>query len=360
MSKRAWLITGLIGVPLILIGYYLFNPAQDEPRVRTGKAVIEKISATLFLDGKVELSGKRDIRVQTLGTVRSVGAYLGDRVKKGQLLVTLETRELEAQRKAAQAQVQSAQETLRQIRNIPPVPVPGLENATSSIIRGAELEVRTARGVVERINTQIKAASVTSPVEGTVLNKNVNPGMAVSPEMTLMTIGELKNLMIRAQITETDYLKIKKGQRVKITGEAFPGREYFGEISNIAQVPTTGATIGGVSGIGTTNAPEGTYPVEIRIVSKDTVLKPGFSTSLEVVTTTKDRALVVSNEAIIEREDKKQVYIVQRNVVKIRRVRTGIEAEEKTEIVEGLTAGDRVILNPDENKLKENTKVKVK
>lgn len=355
MKKKVLIGIGIALVVIIMIvANIIRNQGEPGVRVDTSKAALGKIKSTLFLEGKVDLKEQRDIRSKVIGEIKSVKVSIGQKVTKGQVLVYIDTSDLVNQKEQAEEQLNLAKEKRNQVRNAPVIPGQG---SNSSAVKAADIEVKSAQSAIDKIKRQIEEATIKSPVDGIVLYNNAQIGMNTSPENTLMTIGNINDLMIKAQVTEMDYLKIKKGQRVKITGEAF-SQEYEGQVVSIAQVPTPGANINGLE-VGGSKQTETSYQVDIKIVSKNSALKPGFTTSLEVVTENKSKALVVPNEAVVEKDEKSVVYVVKQGKVKIAEVKIGIEGDDKTEIIKGIKAGDVVILNPDENILKENSKVKI-
>lgn len=356
MNKKLIIIIGVVVIIGLLIGVNIIRN-QDEKliSVKTAKVAKEKITSTIFVDGKVDLKEKRDLRSKIVGVIKEVQIETGAKVSAGKAVIYLETKDLDLQKEQAEIQLELANDKLSQAKSMPVIP--GQANQKEVSIKGAELEVKSAKAALDKVKSQLKETVIKSPIAGTVLFVNAQVGMTVSPDMTLVTIGNINNLIIKAQVSEMDILRIKKGQLVKITGEAINDKEYRGKVSDIAQVPTTTTGIPGGASIGG-QAEATTYQVTIKITDRNTLLKPGFTTNLEVVADSKSQALVIPNEALIDKDDKKVVYVVEKDEVKIKTVKTGIDGDEKTEITKGLLNQEQIILSPDENVLKKGTKVK--
>lgn len=358
MKKKIIIAVGIIILIGLIIGVNIARNQGDKSlTVTTAKLTQGKISATIFVDGKVDLNGKRDIRSRIMGTVKEVKVNTGDHISSGQVLVYLDTKDLELQKEQAQTQLDMANDKLNQAKTVPATTIPGQTASADSAVKAAQLEVKSAQAALDKVKSQLVDAVIKSPIDGTVLSRAVQEGMTVTPDVVLFSVGNIKDLIIKAQISEMDILKIQKGQKVKITGESFADKQYNGEVSDIAQVPETLTGLAGVTAA-TASSDSTNYQVTIKITDQDTLLKPGFTTNLEVLTASKDNAKVIPNEALMEKDNKQVVYVVEKGLVKIKTVQTGITSDDKTEITGGLKVDDVVILNPDEKVLTENKKVK--
>ncbi len=102
------------------------------------------------------------------------------------------------------------------------------------IIEQAQAKVERARAALEMAQTNLDYATLTAPLAGIILSKNMEPGEYVAPGTPVVTIGDLEHTWLRAYINETDLGRIKYGQKVKITTDTYPGKVYEGRVSFIA------------------------------------------------------------------------------------------------------------------------------
>ncbi|MDD5447825.1 MAG: efflux RND transporter periplasmic adaptor subunit [Actinomycetota bacterium] len=157
------------------------------------------------------------------------------------------------------------------------------------------------------------------------------PGSLVVPGSPIFNIVDLRNMTFVANVTETDVIEIKPYQRASINFEAYPSRTFGGAVISVADTTTTDAS-------GAT-----TYKVTIKLDPTDIDLKIGMNGSVRIVVATKQGALAVPADAVIEKKGKKFVFVVEDGKAKLTPVEVGIINEETIEIASGIRAGDRVI-----------------
>ncbi|MEN6459457.1 MAG: efflux RND transporter periplasmic adaptor subunit [Thermoguttaceae bacterium] len=102
-------------------------------------------------------------------------------------------------------------------------------------IRQGETRLMQAKAALQLAQVQLSYATIDSPLDGVVLSKNIEPGEYVAPGTAVVTVGDLVNVWLRAYIEESDLGRVKVGQRASVTTDTYPGKEYRGRISFIAQ-----------------------------------------------------------------------------------------------------------------------------
>ena len=155
-------------------------------------------------------------------------------------------------------------------------------------------------------------------------------------------------LKIKVPFDETDVMVIKRGQKVNITSDANPGRVFYGSVIYVSPVVSKAAE------------QNRTVDVEIKFshLNEDR-LPVGASVDTEIILETKKDALIVSTNAVIERDDNKFVYVISEGRIKKVNVKTGISSWEYIEILDGIREGDRVITSLDVAGIGEGKRVKV-
>lgn len=263
-----------------------------------GRGSIEKtVSAT----GTLEAVSEVDVLAQMSGRVEKVYADYNQRVKKGQLLVKLNTDMLKLQAEEEQAAVRKAQANydlqLLNYENQQKLAEKGLvsdydlkSSKTSLDVDAAELA--SAQSALKVIETEINQyAYITSPIDGIVLDRDVEEGTSVvsstsSSASALFTLAEDLSLMdIKTEVDELDIAAIKKGQEAKFTVEALPSQVFKGTVSEVRLVPKTSDNV--VS-----------YYVIVRARNVGGKLLPGMTAQVDFIEQSKKDVLVVPNAAL--------------------------------------------------------------
>lgn len=219
-----------------------------------------------------------------------------------------------------------------------------LAKANLAQISMKEKDIETAQASVNRSKIQLENAQdrledtlVTAPLTGTILTKNVEEGQVISSKMSsvaaegapLVTMADLEKIYVNTDVDETDIGKVKAGQSVKITVDAFPNQVFDGEVLRIAP---QGKVIQNVT----------TFEVITEIKSDTNILKPGMNAEVEIMVASANNVLLVPNEAILDVRENKMVRVVGEE--RPRRVETGVSNWEKTAIRSGLEEGETVIV----------------
>ena len=205
-------------------------------------------------------------------------------------------------------------------------------------IRLAKAQIETNKIDLSLADQRLKDTKVFSPIDGVVSERNVQSGQIISSGISnvgggtlVMVLSDLTRLFILASVDESDIGKVKLGQKVILTADAFPGKRFFGKIERIA---TRGVNISNVV----------TFEVKIEVQGRDKqLLKPEMTANVDIIVADKAEVLIVPSEAVLR---KKGDYIVRVKMddgrLEERRVKVGISDGVVTEITEGLNQGDTV------------------
>ncbi|MCL2805133.1 MAG: efflux RND transporter periplasmic adaptor subunit [Treponema sp.] len=235
------------------------------------------------------------------GKVEAVHVDYNDTVKRGDILARLNTDMLRLQRDQQQASVQKARANYElQLINF--------RNQEALAARGliSEFELRTSRTTLDNqradlavaeanlrvIDTEINQyAFITSPIDGIVLDRNINVGDTVvdssnNNSSSIFTIAEnLREMQIEATVGELDVTSIHRGQEVRFTLESLPGRRFSGVVENLRMIPVISNNV--VS-----------YTVIINVENRDGSLLPGMTCAVEFIVERSENVQLVSNAAL--------------------------------------------------------------
>lgn len=202
--------------------------------------------------------------------------------------------------------------------------------ATADDIAAQQAAVDAAAAAVEAAQASLSDTVITAPVSGTITTQDANPGETVSPGVPLVSMVADGKYQATAEVSETDIGKVKVGDAVIATLDAYQGATFSAKVTTVDPSATV---TNGISG----------YGVTVTFDTEDPRLSAGLSTNLRIITATKDSALQVPASAIITSGTSTFVYVKGPSGAVQTPVVTGIEsADGHTEIVSGLSPGDAV------------------
>lgn len=177
-------------------------------------------------------------------------------------------------------------------------------------------------------------AEVKAPIKGTVIRYYVDIGDSVIPQEPMpqepvLNIAYMDKVKIVVNVGEKDISKLRKGEKVRVSVDAYPEESFLGRVVRVAPAVDPRSR---------------KVKVELEIENKDHRLKPGMFADVEIIYNEHKNVLVVPRIAVLEKEGRKILFTVEDDRAKLREVKTGVSDEEKIEIVEGLTERESVVI----------------
>lgn len=316
--RRPW-VWGVALLALASAGGYAFwaqrSRAAQAPAYVTETVARGPIALSVIANGTLQPTRSVSIGSELSGTVLRVLVDVNDRVKKGQVLVELDTAKLgdlvkrsratlaSAQAKLTQAQVATREartslDRLEEVSRLSGGKVPARteldtaratwETAKSSEL-SAQASVADATAAASTDETNLSKASIRSPIDGVVLTRTVDPGNAVAASLqavTLFTIAEdLGKLRLQVNVDEADVGAVQVAQKASFTVSAYPSRKFPAKVTRVAFGSTT-----------TDNVV--TYITYLEVDNQDQSLRPGMTASATIAATERSDALLVPNTAL--------------------------------------------------------------
>lgn len=299
-------------------GYFYWQQSQAKlaaPSYITEPAARGNLTLTVTANGTLQPTRSVNIGSELSGTVLRVLVDVNDQVKKGQVLVELDTAKLNDQvtrsraaLNAAQAQVAQASATVKEARaslarfeevarlsggKVPSAAELDTARATMARAEAGEASARanldSARASLTTDETNVAKAFIRSPIDGVVLTRSVDPGNAVAASLqavTLFAIAEdLRQLQLRVNVDEADVGRVKVGQKASFTVSAFPSRRFPAAITRVS----FGSTI-------TDNVV--TYVTQLDVSNTDQSLRPGMTATSTIIAVERQDVLLVPNTAL--------------------------------------------------------------
>ena len=176
-----------------------------------------------------------------------------------------------------------------------------------------------------------RTPSVTSPVDGFVGKRSVDPGAMVNTNTAIASVVDISRLRLVVNVVEKDLRMVSAGDSAVVEVDAYPGEKFNGKIARVAPVldPATR-----------------TAAMEVEIPNSDNRLKPGMYARINLTVEEHKNALVVPKNAVVDFENKRGVWVPNdENRAKFVPVKLGIESADQIEVVGGLKEGDKFVTN---------------
>jgi HlyD family secretion protein len=359
-NKKIWIIVAVIAA--IAIAVWLFSGGKKEEKVsfETAKVETQDVHTTITATGTIEPVTSVTVGTQVSGIVSKLYVDYNSVVKKGQVIAELDKTNLISELNTARANLASAESTANyELANFNRyktlfdkglVSADEFENAQLSYKKAKE-QVNTSRESVQKAQTNLGYATITSPIDGVVLSKSVEEGQTVAASFNtpeLFTIAQdLTNMRVIADIDEADIGGVVDGQRVTFTVDAYPDDLFSGQVKQVRQQATTESNVV-------------TYEVVISAPNGDLKLKPGLTANVTIYTMEKNGVLAVPtkalrftpNEALLSKgqtiedcEGGPKVWTLEGQTFKAHKVQTGMTNGMTTEILGGVDEGTDVLVD---------------
>jgi HlyD family secretion protein len=401
MTKRILIGAGAFVLLAVIVIASVKGGGSKGENVYAELAKSRNIQAIVTAPGEVDPKVKVNISAHIVGKIERLYFKEGDLVRKGQKLVDLEKFAYQAQYDRARAALSNSNIEVIRAKA-------GMATADAAYKRAVNLErqgiqaqelydrsrqdfqnaqaaygsaqegVLQAQALLQQAKTDLDRTTIVSPIDGKAVELNAHEGEVVvtgtmnNAASVIAVIADLSEILVEAEVGETEVTGIKVGQKAKVHVDAVPDKEYEGhvvEIGSSAAAKQTGGT--GLR----------YFKVKVQIDNPDDRLRPGMTSQVSIITTTAPTALSVPIQSVVERvppspkkpgkgadeeEDentpkRKYVFLVKDGKAVMSEVKTGVSDATHVSIESGLKATDQVVTGPFRilKKLKDGDKVEV-
>jgi len=354
-SKIVWLAAG-VAVIAALLAMNAKKPVMVRIiELKPGELrVIVNATTTSTVKSETEVT----LSAQRTGRVVSLPVKEGDIVKKEALIARLDLTEESVQSESALAQSKATfEEAEKNLKRSEDLFAKGMisQQDLDAVRRAYEVMKSQYRAAASDVSVRQDYSMIRAPFGGVVSKKYTEVGELLLPGKQIVTIVNPDKIYVLATIDEVDVGRLSLEQPVSISVDAFPGEKFTGKIRRISPIVSGG------------KLETRTADVWIYFDNKQPRIKPGMSADVEILVATLQNVLSVPSQAVIEREGKKQVYIVEgsvltpgdKTVAKLRPVEIGETNWSFTQITGGIKPGEYVITTPEAAGLKDSVKVKI-
>lgn len=356
--SKVWVVVAIVAI--IAVAVWAFSDGKKEQQISfdTAPVASANIQNSITATGTIEPVTSVTVGTQVSGIVSKLYVDYNSVVKKGQVIAELDKTNLLSQLATAKTQLATAQSQLNyQTANYKRyqtlfqkglVAADDYDNAKLSYRQAVE-QVASAKEEVQRAQTNLGYATITSPIDGVVLSKSVEEGQTVAASFStpeLFTIAQdLTNMQVVADVDEADIGDVKEGERVSFTVDAYPDDTFEGTVKQVRQEATT-----------TNNVV--TYEVVISAPNADLKLKPGLTANVTIYTAERKGVLAVPSKAlrftptketvgkmkIVDVQGaKNKVWTIEGNSIVAHKVNIGMADGTNTQIIGGVQAGIKVV-----------------
>lgn len=356
--SKVWI--AMILVVVIAVAAWLLSGGKKEEQInfKQEKVATNTLQNSITATGTIEAVTSVTVGTQVSGIVNKLYVDYNSVVKKGQVIAELDKTNLISELNTAKANLASTESNLSyqsaNMKRYQTLYKKGLvsadeyENALLAY-RQAKEQVASSRENVQRAQTNLGYATITSPIDGTVISKSVEEGQTVAASFNtpeLFTIAkDLKNMQVIANVDEADIGGVAVGNRVNFTVDAYPDDTFEGVVKQVRLEATT-----------TNNVV--TYEVVISAPNADLKLKPGLTANVTIFTKEQANILSVANKAlrftptketvgkdmkIVDCKGKNKVWTLNGNTLTAHSVNIGQSDAMHTQIISGIKAGQSVV-----------------
>ena len=305
--------------------------------VETVAAHTERVEDKIAAVGSLEPNEMVQVKSEIAGRIAKVSFDEGAAVGKGDILFELDDAKWRAALESAEARLEKARNNLGRSRKL-------MEENTISQqeLDDAQVEFKDASALVVLARERLADATIRSPLDGKISARLVSPGQYVEEAQTLVTVVDSDPMKIEFAVPERFLHQLRLGQKVNVKVAGIAGKTFTGEVYFIDPriEPSTR-----------------TVKLKALVPNPDGELRPGLFANVELITGTRENAVVVPEQAVVPAIDKLTVFIVEDGVAKRRQVTVGARLPGKVEIVEGITAGEEIVI-AGQQKLRDQIPVK--
>ncbi|RQO42605.1 efflux RND transporter periplasmic adaptor subunit [Chryseobacterium sp. KBW03] len=372
-----WVVGGIIAMGAVW--FFFIKEKEIKIQLETVKPEMGEISNSITATGTIQPVDTVAVGTQVSGIIKNIYVDFNSTVKKGELLATLDPDLLKFQSEQYQANLQNAKSNLAyneininrqsQLYKVGAISKADFDNATNQY-NIAKAQVGTVTAQLSTANKNLSLTYIYSPIDGTVLNRNVSEGQTVASSFstpTLFSIAkDLTKMRVRASVDEADIGNVKVGQKATFTVDAFPDETFDGQVSEVRLHPTVSSNVVN-------------YTTIINADNSSLKLKPGMTANITIYTQVLDNIMKIPVSATSFRPDsliikkykvnspfadgkkhekgqwKKQdkgaekkneaaVWIIAKDsTISRKKIKTGMDNDTEIQVVSGLDKNDNII-----------------
>jgi HlyD family secretion protein len=324
---------------IILVAYTQISASQNKTKTSSSfsdqyTVKLSDLRKSVSASGKIQSNSVISLKFQTSGLLTYVGVKKGDLIKKGQLIATLDERELEKTLKKKLNDYKTERWNFEEDKQDTYKDM-ALSNTIQRALDKNQFALENSVTDVELSDIALKYSKLYSPIDGVITDVDAPlAGVNITAASATFTVADYNDVYFIINVDEADIGKVEIGQLVNIKLDAYENDNFPGVINKIGFTSTTTSS-GGTA-----------FPVEIKFPDNSSLrFKIGMNGDAEIILSTIKNTLAIANEFLFEEGNNKYVWKLnssgspEKQIVKI-----GLETDDKTEIISGLKEKDKIVV----------------
>lgn len=359
----------ICSVVVLFLIFKKFTGKEEKTIFLTDEVKRGNIAQTVIATGTIRSNNRVEVGAQVSGRITKLNVVLGQEVKKGDLIATIDSMTQENDLEKAKSQLSSYEKQLESkkvnlevkkskynrasnLYKVKSISQDDYETAKQEYADAksgvSELEelIKQAKIEVKIAETDLSYTIITSPIDGVVVSIPISEGQTVNSMQsapTIVQVADLKKMLIKPEISEGDITKLKKGQEVEFTILSLPEKVYKAKIDSIDPATTTLTDDEYEESASDTEAVY--YYANVIVDNKDNNLRIGMTTTNTIKVAEAKDVITIPTTALYKKGDKYYVRTLgEKEVVEEKEVKIGINDDMNTEIKSGLKEGEKLIL----------------
>tara|TARA_R110002073_G_C9491077_1_gene580827 strand:+ start:1520 stop:2596 length:1077 start_codon:yes stop_codon:yes gene_type:complete len=357
MKKKYTILTLFVALLLISCGKEEKKVAEDNLpaiKVKVQKVKLNNNTQFLSVSGKIQAANSADVSTRIMGYVDNVHVNVGDKVKKGQLLVSINNTDLQAKKAQVNASITQAKvafnnaeknyNRFKSLYKSSSITQKEMDDMTANY-QIAKAGLEAANQMKNEIDAQFTYSNITAPFSGVITRKNIEPGDLANPGMSLISLENPRDFEVISMVPETEISEIKKGTKVAVLIKSIDKKM----IGKVGEISTSAKNTGGQ------------YLVKINLEKTNTAILSGMFAAVQfpIKRKVKSEIVLIPKEAIITNGQLSGVYTLsESNTALLRWLRLGKTYGNKVEVLSGLNSGESYIISS-EGKLYNGVKITI-
>lgn len=367
--KKKKIAICICSVVILFLIFKKFTGKEEKTIFLTDEVKRGNIAQTVIATGTIRSNNRVEVGAQVSGRITKLNVVLGQEVKKGDLIATIDSMTQENDLEKAKSQLSSYEKQLESkkvnlevkkskynrasnLYKVKSISQDDYETAKQEYADAksgvSELEelIKQAKIEVKIAETDLSYTVITSPIDGVVVSIPISEGQTVNSMQsapTIVQVADLKKMLIKPEISEGDITKLKKGQEVEFTILSLPEKVYKAKIDSIDPATTTLTDDEYEESASDTEAVY--YYANVIVDNKDNNLRIGMTTTNTIKVAEAKDVITIPTTALYKKGDKYYVRTLgEKEVVEEKEVKIGINDDMNTEIKSGLKEGEKLIL----------------
>lgn len=339
--RRTIRVVGLLSLALLAAcGQQKKEEQKDEAKVPVEIALAANglIEAAYRGTATLEAEAEATVAAKTAGVIEKILVEEGEPVRAGQVLARLDTERLRYELARATASREQAEQNFQRNESVFQRNIVSREAYDKT-----KYELETTRAAYDVAALNLREAEIKAPIDGVISQRYIKAGNAITVGAQAFRITRLDRLQAAIYVPERDIHKLAPQQRATVWVDAWPEQRFGAQLLRISPV---------------VDAQSGTVKVTLQMDAGQRQLKPGMFARVEILYDRREQALLVPRDAVLAEDAAQSLFVVSGNRAQRRSVHIGYSDAQHIEIMQGLKAGEQVVVTGQAN-LKDDAPVSV-